>query len=122
MSEPIVHLTSRETWQAALEKGSYTTESLSTEGFIHCSRPSQILEVANTFYRGQHGLILLVIDPDLLVNELKWEPPAETHPDNSALAGELFPHLYGALNLEAVRKTVALVPDAQGVFQSIPAL
>ena len=122
MSEPVFHITSRKAWKVALADGHYAPESLSTEGFIHCSRPSQVLGVANAFYRGQRGLILLVIDPDLLVSELKWEPPAEIHPGSPVGADESFPHLYGILNLEAVVRTSELVPDAQGYFQSMPEL
>jgi uncharacterized protein (DUF952 family)/ribosomal protein S18 acetylase RimI-like enzyme len=121
MSEPVLHITSYETWQAAVESGRYEPESLSTEGFIHCSLPSQILGVANAFYRGQHGLILLVIDPDRLVGDLKWEPPSEPFPSH-ARAGDSFPHLYGALNLEAVVKTVDFEPGANGQFNLLPDL
>ena len=122
MSEPILHITSSEAWQAAVKSGRYEPESLTVEGFIHCSRPSQVLGVANAFYRGQHGLILLVIDPDLLTGKLQWEPPAEVHPGGQVSPGETFPHLYGALNLEAVTRTVRFEPGPDGQFETLPAL
>lgn len=115
---PILHLASKDVWLAAVNRGVYHADSLSTEGFIHCSKPSQIVGVANTFYRGQTGLVLLVIDPSKLEAELKWEPPAEPKPSH-ARAEELFPHLYGPLNLDAVVKVVPLHPDANGLF-SLP--
>ena len=121
MSEPVLHLTDHKTWQTALERGCYEPESLSTEGFIHCSQPSQILEVANAFYHGQRGLILLIIDPNRLACELKWEPPAEPHPSH-VHADDLFPHLYGSLNLEAVVRIADFEPDANGQFNSLPDL
>jgi uncharacterized protein (DUF952 family) len=114
----ILHLASNDAWLAAVEKGAYYADSLSTEGFIHCSKPSQIVEVANAFYRGQGGLVLLVIDPSKLKSELKWEPPAEPAPTH-ARAADLFPHIYGPLNLDAVIKVVAFEPDANGNF-SLP--
>jgi uncharacterized protein (DUF952 family) len=119
MSEPILHLASNDNWLAAVEKGAYRADSLSTEGFIHCSKPSQIVDVANSFYRGQGGLVLLVIDPSKLEAELKWEPPAEPAPPH-ARAGDLFPHTYGPLNLDAVTAIIAFEPDADGSF-SMPA-
>ena len=122
MSEAVLHITSSEAWLAAMESGSYAPESLTAEGFIHCSRPSQILDVANAFYRGQRELILLVIDPDLLTGELRWEPPAEAHPGGHAPEGESFPHLYGALNLEAVTRTVRFEPNTDGQFRTLPEL
>ena len=85
----IIHLASNDAWLAAAKQGVYHADSLSTMGFIHCSRPSQIVDVANTFYHGQQGLVLLLIDPSKLVAELKWEPPAEPEPTH-ARAGDLF--------------------------------
>jgi uncharacterized protein (DUF952 family) len=119
----ILHLASNDAWLAAVgpaglwrgKAGVYHTDSLSTEGFIHCSKPSQIVGVANTFYRGQQGLVLLVIDPSKLEPAVKWEPPAEPEPTH-AREGELFPHLYGPLNLDAVVNVIKFEPDADGIF------
>ena len=121
MTEMILHLASNDAWLAAVKAGSYRAESLSTVGFIHCSKPSQIVGVANSFYRGQQGLVLLVIDPSKLESELRWEPPAEPEPFH-ARAGDLFPHLYGPLNLDAVFKVIAFEPNADGSFSLPPEL
>ena len=115
-TEPfILHLASKAAWLTSTEEGQYTPESLSSEGFIHCSTVSQIVGVANTFYRGQRELVLLVIDPTKLRAELKWEPPAEPEPTH-ARDGELFPHIYGLLNPDAVIKVLHFEPDAEGFF------
>jgi uncharacterized protein (DUF952 family) len=74
--------------------------------------------VANTFYRGQDGLVLLVIDPSKLAPALKWEPPAEPEPTH-AREGELFPHIYGPLNLDAVGRVLPFEPNTDGTF-SLP--
>ena len=115
MTEPILHLASNDAWLAATKAGSYHADSLSTEGFVHCSKPSQIVDVANTFYRGQQGLVLLVIDPSKLKAELKWEPPAEPEPTH-ARESDLFPHLYGPLNLDAVINVIPFEPTKDGDF------
>jgi uncharacterized protein (DUF952 family) len=123
VTEPIIHLASNDAWLAAVgpaalwrgKRGEYHADSLSTEGFIHCSTNSQIVGVANTFYHGQHGLVLLVLDPEKLDSELKWEPPAEPEPTH-AREGELFPHVYGPLNLDAVTNVIPFEPDADGNF------
>jgi uncharacterized protein (DUF952 family) len=60
-------------------------------------------------------LVLLVIDPSKLEAELKWEPPAEPEPTH-AREGELFPHIYGPLNLDAVQEILAFEPDKDGKF------
>lgn len=115
MTETIFHITSLESWRAAVDQGAYYPDSLSAEGFIHCSKPAQVILVANSFYAGQHGLVLLVIDPARLTAGLKWEPPAELAPVH-AHAGELFPHIYGPLNLEAVGKVIPFEPGPDGTF------
>jgi uncharacterized protein (DUF952 family) len=121
MTEMILHLASNDAWLAATKGGAYRADSLSTVGFIHCSKPSQIVGVANSFYHGQQGLVLLVIDPSKLESELKWEPPAEPEPSH-AQAGDLFPHLYGPLNLDAVVKVIAFEPNVDGSFSLPPEL
>ncbi len=90
----ILHITHRTAWEAAQQAGNYTAPSLATEGFIHFSTPAQVLWVAERFYAGQTDLVLLEVDPAALTAELRYE---ESEP------GQLFPHLYGPLNLEAVR-------------------
>lgn len=109
MREFILHVTSRAAWSAAEAGGKYSADSLAGDGFIHCSKAVQILRVADDFYRGQHGLVLLVIDPGLLTSELRWEPGTD-------LASELFPHIYGPINLEAVLQVADFEPADYGKF------
>jgi uncharacterized protein (DUF952 family) len=94
---------------------------LDTEGFIHCSNAEQALAVASSFYRGQTGLVLLVIDPRRLTSLLKWEPAAGGPPPPGLPADSLFPHIYGSLNLDAVLQVLDFEPDASGEF-SLPAV
>jgi uncharacterized protein (DUF952 family) len=109
VNESILHLTSRVAWSDAQARGEYSADSLAGQGFIHCSRLGQVLRVANYFYAGQHGLVLLVIDPMRLTSELRWEPGTD-------LATELFPHIYGPINLDAVQQVVDFEPAADGKF------
>jgi uncharacterized protein (DUF952 family) len=117
----ILHLTSLTEWQAAQGAGEYIAPSLASEGFIHCSTEHQIIRVANAFYAGKMGLIILVIDPARLTSHMQWDDPA--HPSASAPSGisnaEKFPHIYGAINLDAVIKTISFEPNADGMF-SLP--
>jgi uncharacterized protein (DUF952 family) len=109
LSEFILHLTSRLAWSAAQGHGQYSADSLVGQGFIHCSKVDQVLRVANSFYTGQSGPVLLVIDPGLLKSELRWEPGTD-------LASQLFPHVYGPINLNAVLQVLDLAPAADGKF------
>jgi uncharacterized protein (DUF952 family) len=114
----IYHITPRADWEAAQKAGDYRAESLATEGFIHNSSKDQIVRVANAIYHGQQGLIILCIDVDKLNAELRYEPPDTKIPAHH-YTGELFPHLYGALNLDAVVDEIKFTPDAGGSF-SLP--
>ena len=98
----------------AVARGTYAPASLRDEGFIHCSTLAQVIDTANRFYRGQDDLILLLIDESQLKAELKYEAPRMDHGESS---GELFPHLYGELNLDAVVRVAKLPCEADGSFQ-----
>jgi uncharacterized protein (DUF952 family) len=115
---PIFHITYAADWRAALDAGSYKLSTrgrtLEEEGFIHCSYAFQVLGVANTFYRGEHNLVLLVIDTELLSAPLKPEPPAP--------GADPFPHIYGPLNVDAVAQVLAFEPDDDGTFTLPPAI
>ena len=88
----LFHITTRQAWQQAEQRGLYLTSSLDSEGFIHLSTESQWPRTVERFYRDQRDTLLLRIDPVRLFSEVRYEPAD----------GELFPHLYGPLNLEAV--------------------
>ena len=115
MSKFILHAASRTAWSDAQKTGEYAADSLAGQGFIHCSKASQILRVANSFYAGQHGLVLLVIDPARLTSELRWEPGVD-------IAIQLFPHIYGTINLDAVVDVLEFEPGVDGSFQLPAAL
>jgi uncharacterized protein (DUF952 family) len=110
----IYHITSRKAWSAALQHGEYRVESLETEGFIHCSTRSQVLPVAEKFYRGQESLLLLMIDPSRLASDLKWEPPSGGTPPPGVPEEDMFPHVYGPINLDAVVKVFDLEANPDG--------
>ncbi len=116
MSETILHITSREAWKAAQEQGQYTAPSLAGEGFIHCSTRAQVLPVAEKFYKGQAGLVILVIDSARLSSGLKWELPFDGAPPPGVPASDAFPHIYGLINLDAVVQVLDFEPASDGTF------
>lgn len=103
----ILHITHKSEWEAAQRNGFYSAPSLASEGFIHCSTPEQVVPVAERFYAGQTGLILLILDPARIRAEVKYEPGTDK-PD------ELFPHIYGQINLDAVTRVVDFASDSTG--------
>jgi uncharacterized protein (DUF952 family) len=119
----ILHITSRVEWQAAQARGDYCAPSLETEGFIHMSTSKQVLHVANAFYRGQSGLVLLVVDETRISlsevegqSRVKWEAPAGA-PASGIAQDDKFPHIYGTLNLDAVVQVLDFESNVNGNFQ-----
>ena len=112
----IYHITSLLEWEQGRAIGLYAPESLRREGFIHFSTAAQVERVANSFYRGQDGLVLLVVDTARLRSPLRWEAPAHPAPSDAPPTDEQFPHLYGPLNVYAVVQVHDFPPDADGVF------
>ena len=108
-SRPLVHICTPQAWEQAQQDNGYRPPSLQEQGFIHFSRPHQAVGVANKYYRQAKDLLLLWIDPRHLSAPLRWE----------LSDGQLFPHLYGPLNLEAVSRTSRLTPDEDGIYSSL---
>ena len=76
--------------------------SLEQVGFIHCSWREQVEATYQRFYADASEVLLLEIDPESIDAPLR----ADAIP-----TGELFPHLYGPLNVAAVR-SVETMPTA----------
>jgi len=108
MSQVILHITSGEAWKAAQAAGSYEAPSLQSQGFIHLSKPEQVQNTLNRFYPNATEVLLLHINPAQLQATLKYEAPDHTGAQVEVKSSETegtFPHLYGALNLDAVVDT-----------------
>ena len=108
------HIINRDEWEAAKAAGSYSPASVDSEGFIHCSYPSQVLMPANLLFKGQYNLILLEIDPAKVVSEVRHDPVEVTRFEDTAQ--ELFPHIYGPLNPDAVVSIINFPPHVDGTF------
>ena len=93
----IYHVCRKAEWEQALQKGFYDTGSLATEGFIHNSTLQQVAGVLQRYYKNETGLVLLHIDETLLTSSIRYELAPSVN--------ELFPHIFGPINLEAVIKT-----------------
>jgi len=115
----IFHILKKAEWQEALRLGCYAPPSLQNEGFVHCSTLEQILGTAHRFFRGQSDLNLLGIDPARLTAEVRLEAPASP---NDERGHELFPHVYGPIDLDAVVRTIDFPCEADGSFRLPPAL
>lgn len=103
----ILHITHRQAWATAKDLGTYRSDSLDSEGFIHCSTVVQVIGSANRFFTGQTDLVILKIDVDRVTPEIRYEGEDSNN---------LFPHIYGALNLDAVVGSIDLESNPDGSF------
>ena len=93
-------------WREAERQGVYRGSSDDArDGFIHFSTASQVRETARKHFFGQRGLFLIEVDADALGDALRWERSRND---------ELFPHLYGELDLGAVRAVLDMQARSDG--------
>ena len=107
----IFHITSESEWEEAVQRGRYEARSLSTAGFIHCSDRHQVIRVANSIFQGTGGLVLLHIDAERLSSTVVYE--------NLEGGAEVFPHVYGPIDLGAVRNITPFGPAEDGSFDHL---
>ncbi|WP_310484075.1 DUF952 domain-containing protein [Chamaesiphon sp. VAR_48_metabat_403] len=103
----ILHITRRDRWEAAKNLGTYSSETLATEGFIHCSTLAQVIGSANRFFKQQTDLVILVIEIAKVTPEIRYEGAEQSN---------LFPHIYGNLNIDAVTQVIDLETNPDNSF------
>ena len=93
-------------WREAERQGVYSgSADDARDGFIHFSTAAQVPETLRKHYFGQRALFLVEVDGEALGAELRWERSRNE---------ELFPHLYGELDLGAVTAILDLRARADG--------
>jgi uncharacterized protein (DUF952 family) len=124
--QSIYHLVPAGYFDCQLKDQPYLPATYVEDGFIHCTADLQtLLEVANAFFSDlEDDLLVLELDPSRLRAPLKFEPPVPPAP-HTAVDGnsftpdsnQLFPHIYGPINRQAIVLTFALRRDALGRWQ-----
>ncbi|MER2269593.1 DUF952 domain-containing protein [Methylobacterium oxalidis] len=93
-------------WRAAEAEGRFTGAPVDhADGYIHFSTDVQARETAARHFAGQDDLLLVSVEADALGPALRYEP---------SRGGDLFPHFYGDLSLDAVRGVHDLPLGADG--------
>ena len=93
-------------WREAERQGVFRGSPVDLrDGFIHFSTASQVEETARKHFFGQVGLFLVAVDADKLGDALRWERSRND---------ELFPHLYGELDLGAVVSVLSMRTRSDG--------
>lgn len=118
MERHIYHLVSDKEFKKLSKDGYYTPSNYQNDGFIHCSGETQVLPVAEAYYSGIDDLLLLKLDCSMIDAEVKYENPApvDGFKNDDGSENEKFPHIYGPLNLSAV-KGIAKMIEHNGRFE-----
>jgi uncharacterized protein (DUF952 family) len=102
-------------WREAERLGCFAGSPVDRkDGFIHFSTAAQVAETAARHFAGERDLVLVQVDSARLGAALKWQP---------SRGAKLFPHLYGELDLKAVRKVepLPLATDGRHMFPPLEA-
>jgi len=107
MENKITKVITSKNLEAFKLKGELNEQSLIDEGFIHCSFLNQSIEVANKHFKNESDVILLILNPDLVNAEIKYEIASNGHE---------YPHIYGPLNMDSITEIVPFEKLADGSF------
>jgi uncharacterized protein (DUF952 family) len=101
------HLTPFAVWRAQSGSNTYIPEPFEREGFIHCTDGQErVIDVANRYYSGDpRPYCLLEIERSQVSAPVVYEDPER-----------VYPHIYGPLNIDAVRVVRSVGRDGMGRF------
>ena len=93
-------------WAQAEQLG-YTQTALDEgDGYVHLSTRAQVAETLSLHYPGQTDVRLLEYIAEEMSGPIRWE---------ERRGGQLFPHLYATLQIEAAKRTWTLSLSDDGV-------
>ena len=98
------HGTPKRYWDALDPSAPYVPEAFEREGFIHTTEGREAVSITLTKYykASTEAWVMLYIDQDRVTSPMRYDDPAE-----------VFPHIYGPLNRDAIIavKDIARAPD-----------
>jgi uncharacterized protein (DUF952 family) len=109
----IYKICSEALWRDAERAGVFLGAGVDhADGYIHFSTAAQAPETAARHFAGQGDLVLVAVEAEALGDVLRYEP---------SRGGDLFPHLYAPLRLDAVRwvRPLPLGPDGRHLFPEL---
>jgi uncharacterized protein (DUF952 family) len=116
--DEIYHLVTETDFRFLTKDNTYVPALFAQDGFIHCTGdPTTLLAVANDYFANvDEPVLVLIIKVAKLTAELKFEPPIPLSGGGTSHVQEdlLFPHIYGPLNIEAVKGVGVLCQEEGG--------
>jgi uncharacterized protein (DUF952 family) len=102
----LYHIARLEEFRVLKSRGSYIPTQFPQDGFIHCSTKEQVVPVANNWFKNSADLVLLEIDEQKLMAEVKYE--------NLEGGQDMYPHIYGEIQFSAITRYAFFVPHSSG--------
>ena len=105
----IYHIAIKAEWESQSSEPTYAPNRYQEDGFIHCSEQHQLERVAERNFRSRDDLLILELMPTKLEPETRYEQGGK----------EKFPHIYGPINKDAVRRTMNIRCNDDGYFEGV---
>ena len=107
---PTYHLVPAETWASLDRSAPYRAASLETEGFIHCTDGAAALFTTAERHLRADPRPFLALTVDLDAIAARW-----TIED----AAGIYPHVFGPIEQDAIRRVERMVRDESGAFTGL---
>ncbi len=101
MISTLFHVTPAKAWFES--DGPLHPESIDEVGYVHCSFAYQVRDVLRRYYAPDDRVVVLEIDVSRLSAPVHLEPGAGGEVDDAGVP-ELFPHIFGKIDRDAVRR------------------
>ena len=101
------HLVPKDYFDALYADADYAPDDFARDGFIHCTdAPDEMARVANAYYQSIAGAhYYLYIDKSRVRAPIRYDD-----------AARLYPHIYGALNRDAIIAVRPAARQSDGTF------
>lgn len=101
------HATPRAYFEALDPSEPYLPVDFETDGFVHCTDGAEALStVLTTYYRDEPGdWVVLYLDAERITSTVRYDDPAN-----------LYPHVYGPINRDAIIAVKEIDRAADGTF------
>lgn len=108
-----LHLCPEGHWAAHEGKALYHPERFGEEGFVHCTNgEDEVIAVGNRYYQGDaRPYLLLDVDLNQVTAHAIYEDP-----------DQIYPHIYGPIDVRAVQRVRRIVRDGDGQFLGVAEL
>ncbi|MFZ2872067.1 DUF952 domain-containing protein [Zavarzinia sp.] len=114
MTEAVYKIMDRAAWEQFQAAGTFAGAPVDlADGYIHFSAAHQVQGTLDKHFAERADLVLVAVDAAALGAALRWEV---------SRGGDLFPHLYTALPLQAVTICTALLIGDDGRHRAAEAL